>query len=171
MKRIILTLMAVFICTLLPAKGLSVVSGSIAVLKENSTSTFELDLTNSTFERKENFKEWCGLDYDERVYLMKTTFPERFNEKTKGLRIVPNDEMAKYKIVLHISNFVRKLGAFYGASAWIRIDGTLTITEVKSGKEVLKCSIEHFQGDQDFKETDRFPKVVKALAEKLHKLK
>jgi len=171
MKHLICTILAVLFCSLASAASLNVVSGDVAVLKEDATCTFELDLTNAMFERKKDFKEWCGLEYEERVLLMETAFPESFNAKTKGLKISTDGSSAKYKMTLHISNFVRKAGAFYGASAWMRIDGTLTVIETSTGNEVLKIDINHFYGEQDFVETDRFPKAVSELAKKLHKLK
>ena len=171
MRKIIFTIIALTFSVFVSAARLEILSGDVNVLKENATCSFVLDLTNATFERKENFKDWCGINYDERVYLMETAFPESFNKKTKGLRIVTDESSAKYKIVLHIDNFVRKMGRMYGASAWMRIDGYISIVEMGTNKEVLRIGINKFYGDQDFKETDRFPKAVSVLAEKIHKLK
>lgn len=172
MKKILLSLMLLIGCMLTVAAGpLAVEEGSAAVLRKNVSAIFELDLDHSTFERKEDFKAWCGNDYDVRVGLMNDYFPEYFNEYNNGLKITPDAASAKYKMVLHVDEFIRKLGGFYGAKALMRINGDLTIIDLKTNETVCKIRITKLDGADDFVENDRFPKVMRALAKKLGKLK
>lgn len=172
MKRILLSLMLLIGCILTVAAGpLAVEEGSAAVLRENASAIFELDLDHCTFERKEDFKAWCGNDYDVRVSLMEEFFPEYFNEYNKGLKITSDAGNAQYKMVLHVDQFIRKMGGCYGAKAFMRIYGDITVTDLKTNDTVCKIRISKLNGRQDFVETDRFPKVMRALAKKLAKLK
>lgn len=172
MKRILLSLTLLIGCMLtITAGSLAVEEGSAAVLRENANAIFELDFDHCTFERKEDFKAWCGNDYDVRVGLMKDYFTEYFNEYNKGLKITSDAGSAKYKMVLHIDQFIRKSGEFYGARSHMRIYGDLTITDLKTNEPVCKIRITKLDGGDDFVENDRFPKVMRALAKKLGKLK
>lgn len=159
-------------CILTVAAGpLAVEEGSAAVLREKASAIFELNLDHCTFDRKEDFKAWCGNDYDVRVSLMEEFFPEYFNEYNKGLKITSDAGNAQYKMVLHVDEFIRKLGGFYGAKALMRINGDLTLIDLKTNETVCKIRITKLDGADDFVENDRFPKVMRALAKKLAKLK
>mgnify|MGYP004500188227 CR=1 FL=1 len=171
MKKIITTFLLLVVCVMtMSAKSLEVKEGSTAVLKENATAEFVLDLDHCTFERKQDFKAWCGKDYDVRVSLMKDFFPEYFNEYSKGLKIVTDNTPAKYKMVLHVDEFERKTQSIGALTACMKIHGELSVIEKETGKTVLKIEV-HLKGSYDYVETDRFTKAMKALAKQLPKMK
>lgn len=171
MKKI-LTLLLLTVCSLTVLAGpLKVREGSTKVLKEDANAIFELDLTHCTFEKKLDFKTWCGNDYDVRVSLMNDYFPEFFNKYNKGLKIVSDSSTAKYKIKVHVDQFVRKLGDYFGATALMRIYGDVTITDINTGQTICKISIKKLNGYLDYVESDRFPKAMRRLAKKLADLK
>ena len=58
MRKIIFTIIALTFSVFVSAARLEILSGDVNVLKENATCSFVLDLTNATFEQKENFKDW-----------------------------------------------------------------------------------------------------------------
>ena len=55
MRKIIFTIIALTFSVVVSAARLEILSGDVNVLKENATCSFVLDLTNATFEQKENF--------------------------------------------------------------------------------------------------------------------
>ena len=66
--------------SLFAAKPLKVTKGSLAVLKQEATATYTIDLSEAQFvnngifakEKKGDFKTWCEEDYDDR-------FPKTMN--------------------------------------------------------------------------------------------
>ena len=169
MKKI-LTLSALLLASvsLFAAKPLKVAAGSLDVLKEDVTATVTIDLSQATFEDKQDFKTWCEDDYDTRVQIINDSFFEYFNKYSKGMKLVTDD--APYQLTFVIKKFERKMGANFGQFS-MKIDGTITIVEKSSGETVSQLDVDGIKGAADFVENDRFPKTMDTLCKEISKLK
>lgn len=169
MKRI-LTVWALLLATvsLFAAKPLKVVNGSLDVLKENVNATFTLDVSQASFENKQDFKSWSGADYDLYVQRMNDSFFQFFNKYSNGMKLV--EEEAPYNVVLDIRLFEEKMGANFGQFS-IRIDGTVSVVDKASGEVVCQIAIAGLKGAADFVSADRFPKTMDTLCKSIFKLK
>lgn len=149
--------------------SITLVRGDSNCLKESEDAVFLLDLSEARFEKKDDFKAWCGSDYAERVNLMENSFVSNFNDSFK-LKISKSNTTAKYTVSFQIKNFVRKLGNFGGARAWIRVFGTIEIIDNTTHDTICVFEVDGIGGKQDFVETERFPKAMSKVVEKLSKL-
>ena len=170
MKKILIACAALLLSSsLFAAKPLKVASGSLDVLKEASTATWTIDLSEAVFEKDGSFKAWCGDEYDTRVKLMNEAFFEGINKYSNGLKLVKEGE-APYKVVLKVNKFERKQGPGMWGSCFIRIFGTFSVVDTE-GNTVLELEVDGVKGDTDFVETDRFPKAIDWLCRDIFKLK
>lgn len=169
MKKI-LTLSALLLAsvTLFAAKPLKLSAGSLDVLKENVTATVTIDLSQATFEDKQDFKTWCEDDYDTRVKIINDSFFEYFNKYSKGMKLVKDD--APFQLEFTIKRFERKMGMNFGQFS-MKIDGTIKIVDKASGETVCQLDVDGIKGAADFVENDRFPKTMDTLCKELFKLK
>lgn len=169
MKRI-LTALALLLASvsLFAAKPLKVVSGSPDVLKQDVTATFTLDVSQASFENKQDFKSWSGADYDTYVQLMNDSFFQFFNKYSTGMKLVKED--APYNVVLDIRLFEEKMGINFGQFS-IKIDGTVSVVDKASGEVVCQMAISGLKGAADFISADRFPKTMDTLCKEISKLK
>ena len=143
--------------------------GNIKCLKENASAVLVLDFSNARWENDEDFKQWCGNSYEERVAISTSEFTRSFNECNKGLKIVNKENNAKYKILIELNNFVRKVSGWGWGRAHIKIYGVLKIIDVASGKPVCTYDIDGVAGGNDYVETDRFAKSFEELGKELAK--
>ena len=169
MKRI-LTLSALLLASvsLFAAKPLKVSAGSLDVLKTDVTASVAIDLSQATFEEKQDFKTWCENDYDARVKIINDSFFEFFNKYSKGMKLVK--EEAPYQLVFTIKNFERKMGANFGQFS-MKLFGTINIVDKASGETVCQLDVDGIKGAADFVENDRFPKTMDTLCKEISKLK
>lgn len=170
MKRYIVTLlMAVMIVMGMNASSLKVISGSLDVLKEQANATYELDFSNTRWEKKQDFKSWCGEDYNTRIESMNTEFKTSFNNFSKGLQIA--DTTPKYEVVFCVDNFERKQGMGMWGSCYIKVYGTINVINLSDNSTALSVEVKGQGGDTDFVENDRFPKTIFSLCKELFKIK
>lgn len=172
MKKVLIAMAALLFtsASLFAAKPLKVADGSLAVLKENSTATWKIDLSKAVFENDGDFKEWCGDDYQDRVKIMNDTFFDSFNKYSKGLQLV-NKGSAPYKLVFKVDKFERKQGGGMWGRFFIKVYGTIEILDATTGELALKLDVDGQPGDGDYVETDRFGKTMDWLCMGIFKLK
>lgn len=167
MKKILLFLIVSFLSVDVFAvkNKVLVKSGDLSVLKETVNAVLEMDYSSTTWEEDDDYKEWSGKDYDERVRLSENSFTRKFNASSKGLKI--NSENAKYKIVFKVTN----LEQHQGRSTWGRmnmsITGTIEVIEISTGKSMLVIDLIQARGSADYTMTDRINKAFGDLAERL----
>lgn len=167
MKKLLLFLLVSFLSVNVFAVKNKVVvkSGDLSVLKETANAILEMDYNGTTWEEDDDYKEWSGKDYDERVRLSESSFTRKFNATSNGLKI--NSENAKYKIVFKVTN----LEQHNGRSTWGRmnmaITGTIDVIDIVTGKSVLTLDLIQARGSADYTMTDRINKAFGDLAERL----
>lgn len=171
MKRILLTTLFVFTAvSLFAAKPLKVTKGSLDVLRQDATATWSIDLSQATFEKKQSFEESCEEDYQAIVQSINDTFFASFNQYSKGLKLV-NEEEAPYQLVFNVKDFERKQGPGLWGSMYIRVFGVIDIVDCASGETVCELEVNGVKGDTDFAECDRYPKTMDWLCRDIFKMK
>lgn len=167
MKKLLLLFSALFMCTLISAKGLKVSNGSTSFLKENTTFSVVFDFTKTTWEKNENFKTWCGNDFDERVKIMTDAF-KKVVETGSSLK---SSDTPRYIISIIPTNFKRKQNGFAWGSYHIRMDGTITVTDTQTQKVMCIVNVDNVGGSNSFDENSRLENCIKDMAEDFVKLK
>lgn len=173
MKKIIFLVVAcVMAMTSFAKSDLKVKSGSMAWAKEKVKVAVKIDLSASKWDEKEDFKTWCGEDYDARVNISLNSFINGFNNKSKGAEASANEEGAKYIISIKINNmewrqsFTGMWGQFH-----VRCWGMIEVTDATTGESICTVEIDGACGDGDFVPNDRFQKCYEEVGEVLAKTK
>lgn len=166
-KRVLLGLILIQLSICASARGLKKVSGSLEILKEKADVTMTLNLEDATWEEDETFEEYCEDEYQERVQLLNKSWKSCFKKHSTGL--TPSDDAPKYSAKLTITNFEQKQGSNWGRMR-IALYGTMTISELSSGNDVLVMKLDGFCGSSDYNQNDRLVKAVDELCEKLFDL-
>ncbi len=173
MKKIILLAAAIVLAMTSFAKSdLKVKSGSMAWAKENASVSVMFDFSSAKWDNDQDFKTWCGEDYEARAKNSINGFINGFNNKSKGAKATENEDGAKYRIIVKINNmdwrqsFTGMWGQFY-ALCW----GTIEVTDIATGESVCTIEIDGANGDGDFAPNDRFTKCYKEVGETLAKMK
>lgn len=169
MKKVLSILVCLLTNVLMVQAGsdLKVVSGSADFTKESAKAIVTVIFTNCKWEKKEDFKSWCGEDYDQRVNSAAPAIMSGFNLKSKGLKIVTDASAAKYKINFGVRNMQRKQGMGFWGSCYIKLYGTITVTEISSGNTVCVIEVDGQSGDTDFVENDRIEKAFVGVGEEM----
>lgn len=80
MRRLFLiTLVTVLTSMYCMAGGVKVKMGNASFLKENGSAIVEFDFTKTTWEEDEDFKAWCGDQYEKRITAMQQSFVVSFH--------------------------------------------------------------------------------------------
>ena len=173
MKKFVLLVAAfVMAMTSFAKSDLKVKSGSMAWAKENAKVSVKFDFLSAKWDKEEDFKKWCGDDYETRVNKSLNGFIKGFNNKSKAAQATASDDGAKYRIVVKIDNmdwrqsFSGMWGQFY-ALCW----GMIEVTDIATGENVCTIEIDGANGDGDFTPNDRFTKCYEEVGETLAKLK
>lgn len=138
---------------------IKVISGDKNLLNDVATALFVIDYDGTRWEEDDDYKDWCGKDYDERVKISVEAFKSSFNSVSNGLKITENDD-AKYKIVFKISNLEQHQGfkAAWGQQ-YMAISGTISIIEISSNKTVCCFEVLKLKGTVDYAVSDRIKKA------------
>ena len=173
MKKIILLVAACVVAMSSFAKSdLKVKSGSMAWAKEKVKVAVKFDFSMTKWEEKEEFKAWCGEDYDVRTRIINDNFTLGFNNKTKGAELSQNEEGAKYRMVVKIGNMEMHQSPFgMWGQLHVRCWGTIEVFDIASGECVCTVEIDGACGDGDYVPNDRFAKCYDAVGETLAKTK
>ena len=154
------------------AGGVKVKEGKAAFLKENASAVVEYDFSQTTWEEKEDFKTWCGNQYDRRIDAIKQSFVKSFNENSKGLKIVESGSVAKYKILIEVKDLERHQ-AFTGAWGQGKFSTTayIKVFDLSSQQIICVIYVDGYGSGKDYDYTDGLSKCYKGLAKVLFKLK
>lgn len=170
MKKIILLSILTFIpFVLISAKKspLKITEGDICpLLTESSEAILEIDYSNTTWEEDEDYKSFCGEDYDIRVLNSKNVFTNSFNALSTGIRINNDSETPKYKIILKPIDLERSLNLFTGQASII-LTASVEIINISSNDLVLQVNIKEYEGDCDYVPNDRLDKCFSGVATEL----
>lgn len=163
MKKLLFVLSMLFIATSTFASDIKLISGNPQVLKEAAKATFFLDLKGTRWEDDDDFKEWCGKDYEVRIDKAKTGFITGFNEISKALKISEEGD-TKYSIIVKVDNFVQRCP---GIPCYIKIYGTIIIVDNATSQSVCQFQIKGLSGRSDYSPDDRFRRSFYKLARTL----
>ena len=174
MKRLFLMAFVTLFATVAFASNpLKVVSGDKKFFKSAEGNIF-LEVVyddNATFDDKmlltekyDNLEEKTAISYD--------GFIEEFGQRNSKLKFVKTEEEATYKMTIRVTKvdeFINVMGFIPGPC--IRVWGTLTVTDVKSGDALIVVGIDEIDGGSA-PTTDRaFNDAFGKLGEKIAKLK
>ena len=173
MKRFVLMACMTIIATVaFAANPIKVVSGDKKFFKSAEGNVFlEIIYDGASFDDKmpltekyDNVEEKTTISYD--------GFIEEFSERNKKLNFVKTEEEAAYKMTIQVTKvdeFVNIMGFIPGPC--VRVWGTLTVTDAKTGESLLVVEIDEIDGGSA-PTTDRaFNDTFGELGEKIAKLK
>lgn len=167
MKKIVLLVAACLMAiTAFSKSDLKVQSGSMAWAKEKVKVVVEFNFSYAKWDEKEDFKTWCGEDYEPRVNNCLNGFIQGFNKKSKGAQATTSEEGAKYRIVVKIANMDWRTDIFgvpgqLYALCW----GIIEVTDIATGESVCTIQVDGANGDGDFIPNDRFTKCYTTVGE------
>ena len=172
MKKTVLFALLSFLCVFANAADIKIIFGSVSVLKEKAKAVVEYDYSSTRWEDDEDFKTWCGEDYQKRKDAISNAFMSSFNENSKGIVLSTNPNESKYKFVLNIKNLERHQ-SFTGmwGQGKISVTGTLNIIDISNNNSVCTIEIDGYGDGKDFDITDGMAKCFKGLAKAILKIK
>ena len=174
MKRLFLMAFVTLFATVAFASNpLKVVSGDKKFFKSAEGNVF-LEVIyddNATFDGKMPLTEKYD-NLEEKTTISYEGFIEEFSDRNSKLKFVKTEEEATYKMTIRVTKvdeFINVMGFIPGPC--VRIWGTLTVTDVKSGESLIVVEIDEIDGGSA-PTTDRaFNDVFGKLGEKIAKLK
>ena len=171
MKRLFMSAVFVMIAiATFAANPLKVVNGDKKFFK-NAEGTVFMEVIydeGATFDDKMPLAEKYN-NLDEKATIAYNGFIEEFSERNKKLQFVKNEEEATYKITIKVTKvdeFINVMGFIPGPC--IRVWGTFTVTDAKSGETLLVVNIDEIDGgsapttDRAFNDT--FGELGQAIA-------
>lgn len=184
MKKFVLTLAGLLFATSsFAGSSLSLKSGDASVLKEKTSTSLEIDYSAATVDGQslEAYLQSRGddfvRDWPQDQITAKNYFLGQFNRKSKGLNIVNEGSVSKYKMVIHVKEMDMGNGGasfvpFGGAKAGgVIMSGTLEIIDIESNKNVCEFEIDEVKGMGHVSETVRIGMMYFQLATDLVKYK
>lgn len=173
MKRLVLMAFMTIIATVaFAANPIKVVSGDKKFFKSAEGNIYlEVKYEGASFDDKMPLTEKYD-DMEAKTTISYDGFIEEFKDNNKKMNFVTTEAEATYKITIQVT----KIDEFINVMGWIpgpciRVWGTLTVTDVKTGESLLVVDIDEIDGGSA-PTTDRaFNDAFGKLGEKIAKLK
>jgi hypothetical protein len=173
MKRLVLVAFMSIIATVaFAANPIKVVSGDKKFFKSAEGNIYlEVKYEGASFDDKMPLTEKYN-DMESKTTISYNGFIEEFKDNNKKMDFVTTESEANYKITIQVT----KIDEFINVMGWIpgpciRVWGTLTVTDVKSGESLLVVDIDEIDGGSA-PTTDRaFNDAFGKLGEKIARLK
>lgn len=173
MKRLVLmAFMSIIATVAFAANPIKVVSGDKKFFKSAEGNIYlEVKYEGASFDDKMPLTEKYN-DMESKTTISYNGFIEEFKDNNKKMDFVTTESEANYKITIQVT----KIDEFINVMGWIpgpciRVWGTLTVTDVKSGESLLVVEIDEIDGGSA-PTTDRaFNDAFGKLGEKIAKLK
>lgn len=173
MKRLFLmAFVTLFATVAIAGNPIKVISGNKKFFKNAEGNVLlEIKYDGASFDGKMPLTEKYP-DVDAKTIISYNGFIEEFSERNDDLTFVKNEAEANYKITIQVT----KIDEFINVMGWIpgpciRVWGTLTVTDVKTGESLLVVDIDEIDGGSA-PTTDRaFNDTFGELGEKIAKLK
>lgn len=173
MKRLVLMAFMTIIATVAyAANPIKVVSGDKKFFKSAEGNVYlEVKYEGASFDDKMPLTEKYD-DMESKTTISYNGFIEEFTDNNKKMKFVTTESEATYKMTIQVT----KIDEFINVMGWIpgpciRVWGTLTVTDVKSGESLLVVEIDEIDGGSA-PTTDRaFNDAFGKLGEKIAKLK
>lgn len=172
MKKIISFILMMFLATNGFAGKIKVNSGDIKFIKENVKAVVEFDFSKTTWEKKEDFKTWCGDQYEKRIDAITNSFISSFNESSKALKISSTEANPQYKIIIAVKDLERSQ-SFTGTWGQGKFSTTCSISviDTATNNRVCEITVDGYGSGKDYDYNDGLGKCYKGLAKELTKLK
>lgn len=173
MKRLFLmAFVTLFATVAIAGNPIKVISGNKKFFKNAEGNVLlEIKYDGASFDGKMPLTEKYS-DVDAKTIISYNGFIEEFSERNDDLTFVKNEAEANYKITIQVTKvdeFFNVMGFIPGPC--IRVWGTLTVTDVKTGESLLVVDIDEIDGGSA-PTTDRaFNDTFGELGEKIAKLK
>ena len=173
MKRLVLMAFMTIIATVaFAANPIKVVSGDKKFFKSAEGNVYlEVKYEGASFDDKMPLTEKYD-NMESKTTISYNGFIEEFTDNNKKMKFVTTESEATYKMTIQVT----KIDEFINVMGWIpgpciRVWGTLTVTDVKSGESLLVVEIDEIDGGSA-PTTDRaFNDAFGKLGEKIAKLK
>lgn len=170
MKKIVLSIvLALFTINVFAGKPIKVVAGDMKVLKESAEAILEFDYSETRWEKRENYKEKSGEEYENRVNFAFNAFKESFNNSSKGLKITDDSE-TKYKIVFKVENLEQHQGGGMWGRLYMTVFGKIDIINLSNQSVVCSFSISKLDGGADYTMPGKIEKAFSKVAVVLNSL-
>jgi len=173
MKRILIMAVMTIVATVAFAGNpIKVVSGDKKFFKNAEGNIFlEVKYDGATFDGKMPLTEKYA-DIDAKTTISYNGFVEEFSDRNDDLIFVKDEAEAKYKMTIQVTKvdeFINVMG--FVAGPCIRVWGTLTVTDIKTGESLVVVDIDEIDGGSA-PTTDRaFNDTFGELGQKIAKLK
>lgn len=172
MKKIVFfVLITAFAMVSFAKSDLKVKSGSIAFTKEQVKVCVQFDFSGARWDKDDDFKTWCGDDYETRLKIAKNSFIKGFNDKSKGAVVGDSKDGAKYRMVIKIDNMDWRQSMGMWGQMYVLCWGSIEVIDMTNGQSVCTIEIDGANGAGDFVPNDRFAKCFETVGETLAKMK
>ena len=166
MKKVLVTLMvSILTSAYCMAGGVKVKEGKVSFTKESVTAVVEFDFSKTTWEEKENFKTWCGDQYEKRINVIQQSFVNSFNENSKGLKVAESSNDAKYKMIIEVKDLERHQ-AFTGTWGQGKFSTTayIKVVEISSNQTACGIEVDGYGSGKDYDYADGLGKYYKGFS-------
>lgn len=173
MKKLILFIVGIMASlNSMAGSDIKLKAGSTSFLGETASAVVQMDFSSARWEEDEDFKTWCGEDYEVRVKTAVDNFIDAFNVNSKGLKIVKEQASAKYVMAFTIKNLERHQ-SFSGTwgQGKVSVTATLDIINAQTNEKVCTLFIDGYGSGKDYTTTDAIGKCFKGLGKQLAKQK
>lgn len=173
MKRLFLmAFVTLFATVAIAGNPIKVISGNKKFFKNAEGNVLlEIKYDGASFDGKMPLTEKYP-DVDAKTIISYNGFIEEFSERNDDLTFVKNEAEANYKITIQVTKvdeFFNVMGFIPGPC--IRVWGTLTVTDVKTGESLLVVDIDEIDGGSASTTDRAFNDTFGELGEKIAKLK
>lgn len=176
MKRITLflslMLVAVFALASNPMKQISGRENLKAIMSSEAKAYVVYDWTEAKYDKTKDIKTQLAEDYDFVIADCEKSFVNGFNNKAKHLKLSTDNNGAKYKFVLKVTNIDR----YFQPMTFIpkhegKMWGSLEIFNAETNESLVKITIDEAEEGYDLVPKECFGKTFLNLGEKVAKLK
>lgn len=176
MKKFLMSALAIMLSCIVAMAGspLKVESGSLKPLKNESGKIFvKFDFKGATYDKKKPLEN----EYPNLQSLMKISWEEfstTFDKKCDRYSLTEKKDAADYQMTIKVTNMDKYYRAFGWTNGYVtKIWGTATITDLKSGEEIVVLEIDECDGgcnyNTDRSLVDAYEKLGQELAQKINK--
>lgn len=173
MKRLFLmAFMAVFATAAFAGNRIKVINGDKKFFKSAEGNVYlEVKYDGALFDDEMPLTEKYN-DVEAKTTISYNGFIEEFKDNNKKLDFVTTESEATYKMTIQVT----KIDEFINVMGWIpgpciRVWGTLTVTNAKSGETLLVVEIDEVDGGSATTTDKAFNDAFGKLGEKIAKLK
>lgn len=173
MKRLFLMAIMTIVTTVaFAANPIKVINGDKKFFKSAEGNVIlQVIYDDATFDDKMSLTEKYS-NIDEKTEISYNGFIEEFSQRNSKLNFVKDEAEATYKITIRVTKvdeFVNIMGFIPGPC--IRVWGTLTVTDAKTGDSLLVVEIDEIDGGSAATTDRAFNDTFGELGQKIAKLK